>query len=67
LLPLVTLLPRVVMDKTGEFRYESRSTDETVSLEMLNCTDNDRFMKGENLMTIILEAVKSIISLQADR
>ena len=55
------------MDKTGEFRYESRSTDETVSLEMLNCTDNDRFMKGENLMAIILEAVKSIISLQVDR
>merc|ERR1719430_3033349 len=36
---------RVVMDdKTGEFRYESRSVDESVSLEMLNCTEKDRFM-----------------------
>ena len=34
---------RVVSDdKTGEFRYESRSTDESVSLEMLNCTEKDR-------------------------
>ena len=35
---------RVVSDeKTGEFRYESRSTDENVSLEMLNCTEKDRY------------------------
>ena len=31
-------------DKTGEFRYESRSVDETVSLELLNCTEKDRYM-----------------------
>jgi hypothetical protein len=29
-------------DKTGEFRYESRSVDESVSLELLNCTEKDR-------------------------
>ena len=34
---------RVVSDdKTGEFRYETRSVDESVSLEMLNCTEKDR-------------------------
>ena len=54
-------------DKTGEFRYESRSTDETVSLEMLNCTEKDRFMKGEKFVAIISEAASSGISLQADR
>jgi len=59
---------RVVMDdKTGEFRYESRSTDETVSLEMLNCTEKDRFMNGEKHVAIISEAASSGISLQADR
>lgn len=59
---------RVVMDdKTGEFRYESRSVDETVSLEMLNCTEKDRFMNGEKNVAIISEAASSGISLQADR
>jgi len=59
---------RVVMDdKTGEFRYESRSTDETVSLEMLNCTEKERFMNGEKNVAIISEAASSGISLQADR
>jgi len=59
---------RVVMDdKTGEFRYESRSTDESVSLELLNCTEKDRFMNGEKNVAIISEAASSGISLQADR
>merc|ERR1719193_187260 len=59
---------RVVMDdKTGEFRYESRSTDESVSLEMLNCTEKERFMNGEKNVAIISEAASSGISLQADR
>jgi len=59
---------RVVMDdKTGEFRYESRSTDESVSLEMLNCTEKDRFMNGDKNVAIISEAASSGISLQADR
>jgi len=59
---------RVVMDdKTGEFRYESRSVDESVSLEMLNCTEKDRFMNGEKNVAIISEAASSGISLQADR
>merc|ERR1719309_1916118 len=59
---------RVVMDdKTGEFRYESRSTDESVSLEMLNCTEKERFMAGEKNVAIISEAASSGISLQADR
>jgi len=59
---------RVVMDdKTGEFRYESRSADESVSLEMLNCTEKDRFMNGEKNVAIISEAASSGISLQADR
>lgn len=51
-------------DKTGEFRYESRSTDETVSLEMLNCTEKERFMNGEKNVAIISEAASSGISLQ---
>ena len=56
---------RVVMnDKTGEFKYESRSTDESVSLEMLNCTEKERFMKGEKNVAIISEAASSGISLQ---
>ena len=59
---------RVVMDdKTGEFRYESRSTDESVSLEMLNCTEKDRFMNGDKFVAVISEAASSGISLQADR
>lgn len=59
---------RVVSDeKTGEFRYESRSTDENVSLEMLNCTEKDRFMNGEKFVAVISEAASSGISLQADR
>merc|ERR1719193_2359005 len=59
---------RVVMDdKTGEFRYESRSTDESVSLEMLNCTEKERFMNGDKYVAIISEAASSGISLQADR
>jgi len=59
---------RVVMDdKTGEFRYESRSTDESVSLELLNCTEKDRFMNGEKFVAIISEAASSGISLQADK
>merc|ERR1712142_1216283 len=59
---------RVVMDdKTGEFRYESRSTDESVSLEMLNCTEKERFMNSEKNVAIISEAASSGISLQADR
>lgn len=59
---------RVVMDdKTGEFRYESRSVDESVSLELLNCTEKDRFMNGEKFVAIISEAASSGISLQADR
>ena len=59
---------RVVMDdKTGEFRYESRCTDENVSLELLNCTEKDRFMTGEKYVAIISEAASSGISLQADR
>ena len=59
---------RVVMDdKTGEFRYESRCTDESVSLELLNCTEKDRFMTGEKHVAIISEAASSGISLQADR
>ena len=59
---------RVVMDdKTGEFRYESRCTDESVSLELLNCTEKDRFMRGEKHVAIISEAASSGISLQADR
>ena len=59
---------RVVMDdKTGEFRYESRCTDESVSLELLNCTEKDRFMRGEKNVAIISEAASSGISLQADR
>ena len=59
---------RVVMDdKTGEFRYESRCTDESVSLEMLNCTEKDRFMNAEKNVAIISEAASSGISLQADR
>jgi len=59
---------RVVMDdKTGEFRYESRSVDESVSLEMLNCTEKDRFMNGEKNVAIISEAASSGISLQADK
>ena len=59
---------RVVMDdKTGEFRYESRCTDENVSLELLNCTEKDRFMTGEKHVAIISEAASSGISLQADR
>jgi len=59
---------RVVMDdKTGEFRYESRCTDESVSLELLNCTEKDRFMRGEKYVAIISEAASSGISLQADR
>ena len=61
LLPLLSLLPRVVTDKTGKFLYESRSTDETVSLE------KDRFMKGDKFGAIISEAARSAISLQADR
>ena len=56
---------RVVMnDKTGEFKYESRSTDESVSLELLNCTEKDRFMNGEKNVAIISEAASSGISLQ---
>ena len=55
------------MNKTGEFRYKSRSTDESVSLEMLNCTKKDRFMKGEKFVAIISEAASSRISLLADR
>ena len=51
-------------DKTGEFRYESRSTDESVSLELLNCTEKDRFMNGEKNVAIISEAASSGISLQ---
>ena len=51
-------------DKTGEFRYESRSTDETVSLEMLNCTEKERFMNAEKNVAIISEAASSGISLQ---
>jgi len=59
---------RVVMDdKTGEFRYESRCSDESVSLEMLNCTEKERFMNGEKNVAIISEAASSGISLQADR
>eukprot|EP00092_Neocalanus_flemingeri_P007898 GFUD01008524.1.p1 GENE.GFUD01008524.1~~GFUD01008524.1.p1 ORF type:complete len:1137 (+),score=338.24 GFUD01008524.1:191-3601(+) len=59
---------RVVMDdKTGEFRYESRSVDESVSLEMLNCTEKDRFMNGDKNVAIISEAASSGISLQADK
>merc|ERR1719397_244694 len=59
---------RVVMDdKTGEFRYESRCTDESVSLEMLNCTEKERFMNAEKNVAIISEAASSGISLQADR
>merc|ERR1740129_1822107 len=59
---------RVVMDdKTGEFRYESRCTDESVSLELLNCTEKDRFIKGEKDVAIISEAASSGVSLQADR
>lgn len=59
---------RVVMDdKTGEFRYESRSTDENVSLELLNCTEKERFMNGDKNVAIISEAASSGISLQADR
>lgn len=54
----------VMDDKTGEFRYESRSTDETVSLEMLNCTEKERFMNGEKNVAIISEAASSGISLQ---
>jgi len=57
----------VMNDKTGEFRYESRSTDENVSLEMLNCTEKERFMNGEKNVAIISEAASSGISLQADR
>ena len=49
------------------FRYESRSVDESVSLEMLNCTEKDRFMNGEKNVAIISEAASSGISLQADR
>ena len=55
------------MNKTGEFRYKSRSTDESVSLEMLNCTKKDRFMKGEKFVAIISEAASSRISLLADQ
>merc|ERR1719245_1490361 len=54
-------------DKTGEFRYESRCADENVSLEMLNCTEKDRFMKGEKDVAVISEAASSGVSLQADR
>ena len=57
----------VMDDKTGEFRYESRCTDENVSLELLNCTEKDRFMTGEKHVAIISEAASSGISLQADR
>ena len=49
------------------YRYESRSVDESVSLEMLNCTEKDRFMNGEKNVAIISEAASSGISLQADR
>ena len=63
--PFFFLQGRVVMDdKTGEFRYESRSTDESVSLEMLNCTEKERFMNGEKNVAIISEAASSGISLQ---
>ena len=55
------------MHKTGEFRYKSRSTDESVSLEMLNCTEKHRFMKGKKFVAVISEAASSGISPQADR
>merc|ERR1719391_557340 len=59
---------RVVMDdKTGEFRYESRCTDESVSLELLNCSEKDKFMAGEKDVAGISEAASSGVSLQADR
>ena len=56
---------RVVQNHEG-IQYESRSESD-VPLEILNFTEKQRFMDGENDIAILSEAASSGISLQADR
>lgn len=57
---------RVVRTDDGEVEYESRC-ESGISLEKVNVTEKDRFMKGEKLIAIISEAASNGISLQSDR
>ncbi|VDL27985.1 unnamed protein product [Hymenolepis diminuta] len=57
---------RLVRRADGSVYYESRNDGEG-SLETMNLTEKDYFMRGEKLIAIVSEAASSGISLQADR
>ncbi|VDO04076.1 unnamed protein product [Rodentolepis nana] len=57
---------RLVKRADGSVYYEARNDGEG-SLETINLTEKDYFMRGEKLIAIVSEAASSGISLQADR